>query len=313
MTRALIFPGQGSQAVGMGKDLSAAFPEARFVFEEVDDALEQKLSKIMFEGSDDELTLTENAQPALMAVSLALIRVLERQAGFQVATGSSFVAGHSLGEYSALTAAGAFSLGDAAWVLKMRGQSMQQAVPVGQGGMAALIGVDLAVAKEIAAEAAGEDVCTAANDNAPGQIVLSGSASAIDRAVKIAKEKGAKRSIVLPVSAPFHCELMAPAADVMSSVLAGLTLQPPVVPVVANVTAAPEEDPAVIRRLLVEQVTSRVRWRECILKMRELGVDTFVEVGTGKVLTGMIRRIDKELAGMSVQSADDIDAFISSL
>ena len=313
MTRALIFPGQGSQAVGMGKDLAAAFAEARFVFEEVDDALEQKLSKIMFEGPEDELTLTENAQPALMAVSLALIRVLEKQAGFQVATGSSFVAGHSLGEYSALTAAGAFSLGDAAWVLKMRGQSMQQAVPVGQGGMAALIGVDLAVAKEIAAEAAGEDVCTAANDNAPGQIVLSGSASAIDRAVKIAKEKGAKRSIVLPVSAPFHCALMAPAADVMSSVLAGLTLQPPVVPVVANVTAAPEEDPAVIRRLLVEQVTSRVRWRECILKMRELGVDTFVEVGTGKVLTGMIRRIDKDLAGMSVQSTDDIDAFLPSL
>ena len=313
MTRALIFPGQGSQAVGMGKDLAAAFAEARFVFEEVDDALEQKLSKIMFEGSDDELTLTENAQPALMAMSVALIRVLEKQAGFQVATGSSFVAGHSLGEYSALTAAGAFSLGDAAWVLKMRGQSMQQAVPVGQGGMAALIGVDLAVAKEIAAEAAGEDVCTAANDNAPGQIVLSGSASAIDRAVKIAKEKGAKRSIVLPVSAPFHCALMAPAADVMSSVLAGLTLQPPVVPVVANVTAAPEDDPGEIRRLLVEQVTSRVRWRESILKMRELGVDTFVEVGTGKVLTGMVRRIDKELAGMSVQSADDIDAFISSL
>ena len=313
MTRALIFPGQGSQAVGMGKDLSAAFPEARFVFEEVDDALEQKLSKIMFEGPEDDLTLTENAQPGLMAMSVALIRVLEKQAGFQVATGSSFVAGHSLGEYSALTAAGAFSLGDAAWVLKMRGQSMQQAVPVGQGGMAALIGVDLAVAKEIAAEAAGEDVCTAANDNAPGQIVLSGSASAIDRAVKIAKEKGAKRSIVLPVSAPFHCALMAPAADVMSSVLAGLTLQPPVVPVVANVTAAPEDDPGEIRRLLVEQVTSRVRWRESILKMRELGVDTFVEVGTGKVLTGMVRRIDKELAGMSVQSADDIDAFISSL
>ena len=313
MTHALIFPGQGSQAVGMGKDLTAAFPEARFVFEEVDDALEQKLSKIMFEGSDDELTLTENAQPALMAMSVALIRVLEKQAGFQVATGSTFVAGHSLGEYSALTAAGTFALRDAARVLKMRGQSMQQAVPVGQGAMAALIGVDLEVAVEIASEAAGEDVCTAANDNAPGQIVLSGSASAIDRAVEIAKEKGAKRSIVLPVSAPFHCALMAPAADVMSKVLADLTLQPPVVPVVANVTAAPEEDPGEIRRLLVKQVTSRVRWRECVLKMKELGVDTFVEVGTGKVLTGMIRRIDKELAGISVQSADDIDAFLSSL
>ena len=313
MTRALIFPGQGSQAVGMGKDLSAAFPDARFVFEEVDDALDQKLSKIMFEGPEQELTLTENAQPALMAMSVALIRVLEKQAEFHVATESSFVAGHSLGEYSALTAAGTFSLGDAARVLKMRGQSMQHAVPVGQGAMAAIIGVELGVAEKIAAEAAGDDVCTAANDNAPGQIVLSGSASAITRAVEIAKENGAKRSIVLPVSAPFHCALMAPAADAMSEALADITLQPPVVPVVANVTAAPEEDPSEIRRLLIEQVTSRVRWRECILKMRELGVDTFMEVGAGKVLTGMIRRIDKELTGLSVQSADDIDAFASSL
>ena len=313
MTRALIFPGQGSQVVGMGKDLSAAFPEARFVFEEVDDALEQKLSKIMFDGPEDDLTLTENAQPGLMAMSVALIRVLEKQAGFRVATGSSFVAGHSLGEYSALTAAGTFALGDAARALKMRGQSMQRAVPIGQGAMAALIGVDLDVAEEIAGEAAGEDVCTAANDNAPGQIVLSGSAIAIDRALEIAKSKGAKRVIVLPVSAPFHCALMAPAAEVMSNILTDLTLHPPVVPVVTNVTAAPEEDPDEIRRLLVEQVTSRVRWRECILKMRELGVDTFVEVGTGKVLTGMIRRVDRELASMSVQSADDIDAFISSL
>ncbi len=313
MTRALIFPGQGSQVVGMGKDLSAAFPDARFVFEEVDDALEQKLSKIMFEGPEQELTLTENAQPALMAMSVALIRVLEKQAKFHVATESSFVAGHSLGEYSALTAAGTFALGDAARVLKMRGQSMQKAVPVGQGAMAALIGIDLDVAEEIAAEAAGEDVCSAANDNAPGQIVLSGSASAVTRAVEIAKEKGAKRSIALPVSAPFHCALMAPAADVMSEALADITLQPPVVPIVANVTAAPEEDPGEIRRLLVEQVTSRVRWRECVLKMRELGVDTFMEVGAGKVLTGMIRRIDKELPSVSVQSADDIDAFASSL
>ena len=313
MTRALIFPGQGSQAVGMGKDLSAAFPDARFVFEEVDDALDQKLSKIMFEGPEQELTLTENAQPALMAMSVALIRVLEKQAEFHVATESSFVAGHSLGEYSALTAAGTFSLGDAARVLKMRGQSMQHAVPVGQGAMAAIIGVELGVAEKIAAEAAGDDVCTAANDNAPGQIVLSGSASAITRAVEIAKENGAKRSIILPVSAPFHCALMAPAADAMSEALADITLQPPVVPVVANVTAAPEEDPSEIRRLLIEQVTSRVRWRECIIKMRGLGVDTFIEVGAGKVLTGMIRRIDRELTSLSVQSADDIDAFASSL
>ena len=313
MTRALIFPGQGSQAVGMGKNLAAAFPDARLVFEEVDDALEQKLSNIMFEGPEDQLTLTENAQPALMAMSVALIRVLQKQAGFQVATGSSFVAGHSLGEYSALTAAGTFALSDAARVLKMRGRSMQQAVPVGQGAMAALIGVNLEVAEEIAAEAAIEDICTAANDNAPGQIVLSGSANAIDRAVEIAREKGAKRSIVLPVSAPFHCALMAPAADVMSEVLADLTLQPPIVPVVANVTAAPEDDPGEIRRLLVEQVTSRVRWRECVEKMRELGVDTFVEVGSGKILTGMVRRINKDLTGISVQSAEDIDTFVSSL
>ena len=313
MTRALIFPGQGSQSVGMGKDLALAFREARFVFEEVDDALEQKLSRIMFQGPEEDLKLTENAQPALMAVSVALIRVLESESGFKVATGSSFVAGHSLGEYSALTAAGTFSLVDAARVLKVRGQSMQKAVPIGQGAMAALIGVDLAVAEAIAEEAAGEDVCTAANDNAPGQIVLSGSASAIDRAVEIAKQKGAKRSIVLPVSAPFHCALMAAAADVMSGVLADLILQPPVVPVVANVTASPEEDPGEIRRLLVEQVTSRVRWRESVLKMRELDVDTFVEVGNGKILSAMMRRIDRELTSISVETVGDIDAFMSSL
>ena len=313
MTRALIFPGQGSQAVGMGKELADAFPEARFVFEEVDDALEQKLSKIMFEGPEDELTLTENAQPALMAMSVALIRVLDKEANFQVATGCSFVAGHSLGEYSALTAAGTFTLSDAARILKARGRSMQQAVPVGEGAMAALIGVDLDVAEEIAAEAAGDEVCTAANDNAPGQIVLSGSSGAINRAVEIAKEKGAKRSIVLPVSAPFHCAMMAPAADFISEVLAEITLQPPIVPLVSNVTAEPEEDPGEVRRLLVEQVTSRVRWRECIRKMKELGVDTFVEVGAGKVLTGMIRRIDKELTGVYIQSAEDLDGFISGL
>ena len=313
MTRALIFPGQGSQAVGMGKELADAFPEARFVFEEVDDALEQKLSKIMFEGPEDELTLTENAQPALMAMSVALIRVLDKEANFQIATGCSFVAGHSLGEYSALTAAGTFTLSDAARILKARGRSMQRAVPVGEGAMAALIGVELDVAEEIAAEAAGDEVCTAANDNAPGQIVLSGSSGAINRAVEIAKEKGAKRSIVLPVSAPFHCAMMAPAADVISEVLAEITLQPPIVPVVSNVTAAPEEDPGEVRRLLVEQVTSRVRWRECINKMKELGVDTFVEVGAGKVLTGMIRRIDKELTGVYIQSAEDLDGFVSGL
>lgn len=313
MTRALLFPGQGSQAVGMGKDLADAFPAARQVFEEVDQALGQNLSQIMFDGPENELTLTENAQPALMAMSMALVRVLETENGFDVSSDCQFVAGHSLGEYSALTAAGAFSLSDAARILKIRGKSMQTAVPVGEGAMAALLGVEMDVAEAIAAEAAGDLVCTAANDNAPGQIVLSGATAAIERAVEIGKEKGAKRSIILPVSAPFHCAMMTPAADVMAEELAATAIQAPVVPVVANVTAQPESDPDEIRRLLVEQVTSRVRWRECILTMKDLGVDSFVEVGAGKVLSGMIRRIDRDLSGQSIQTAEDIDAFVESL
>lgn len=297
----------------MGKDLADAFPAARQVFEEVDQALGQNLSQIMFDGPENELTLTENAQPALMAMSMALVRVLETENGFDVSSDCQFVAGHSLGEYSALTAAGAFSLSDAARILKIRGKSMQTAVPVGEGAMAALLGVEMDVAEAIAAEAAGDLVCTAANDNAPGQIVLSGATAAIERAVEIGKEKGAKRSIILPVSAPFHCAMMTPAADVMAEELAATAIQAPVVPVVANVTAQPESDPDEIRRLLVEQVTSRVRWRECILTMKDLGVDSFVEVGAGKVLSGMIRRIDRDLSGQSIQTAEDIDAFVESL
>ncbi len=313
MTYALIFPGQGSQAVGMGKDLADAFPEAKAVFDQVDEALGQNLSKIMFEGPEDQLTLTENTQPALMAMSMAIMAVLENRHGFNIGSQATCVAGHSLGEYSALAAAKAFELADTARLLKTRGKSMQVAVPVGEGAMAAVLGVEMDVAEAIAEEAAEGEVCTAANDNAPGQIVLSGATAAIERAVEIAKEKGAKRSILLPVSAPFHCAMMAPAADVMADELAAIDIQTPAVPVVANVTAAPTSDPAQIRSLLVEQVTSRVRWRECILAMKDMGVTTFVEVGAGKVLTGMIRRIDGDLSGVSVQSLDDIEVFAASL
>jgi len=313
MTHALIFPGQGSQAVGMGKDLADAFPEAKAVFEQVDEALDQHLSKIMFEGPEDQLTLTENTQPALMAMSMAIMAVLEGKHGFNIGSQVTCVAGHSLGEYSALAAAKAFGLADAARLLKTRGKSMQVAVPVGEGAMAAVLGIEMDVAEAIAAEAAQGEVCTAANDNAPGQIVLSGATAAIERAVEIAKEKGAKRSILLPVSAPFHCAMMAPAADVMADEFAAIDIQSPAVPVVANVTATPTSDPAQIRSLLVEQVTSRVRWRECILAMKDMGVTTFVEVGAGKVLTGMIRRIDRDLSGVSVQSLEDIEAFAASL
>lgn len=314
MARAFVFPGQGSQAVGMGQALAEAFPAARLVFEEVDDALKQHLTRLMFEGPEADLTLTENAQPALMAVSMAVLRVLEDEGGVRLADKAAFVAGHSLGEYTALAAAGALRLADAARLLKRRGQAMQEAVPVGEGAMAALLGVDLPAAAEIAeaAVAAGEpdEVCAAANDNAPGQVVISGTRAAVERALAIAAERGAKRSVLLPVSAPFHCALMQPAADVMAEALAEVSLTMPAVPLVANVTAAAVSDPETIRRLLVEQVTGMVRWRESVLFMKEQGVDTLVELGAGKVLTGLARRIDRELEAVAVGQPADVEAVL---
>ena len=313
MARAFVFPGQGSQAVGMGQALAQAFGPARLVFEEIDDALEQRLSRLMFEGPEDELTLTENAQPALMAVSLATVRVLEQEAGIDLAEKAICVAGHSLGEYSALAAIGTLELIDAARLLKRRGQAMQAAVPVGEGAMAALLGLELEAVKEVAAEAAEGQVCAPANDNAPGQIVISGHAEAVERAIALAAERGAKRSIKLPVSAPFHCVLMAPAADVMAEALAEVVLQPPQLPLVANVTAAQVSEPESIRRLLVEQVTAPVRWRESVLAMREAGVSELVELGAGKVLSGLVRRIDRELTASAAGTPDDIEALLKAL
>ena len=311
--RAFTFPGQGSQAVGMGKDLAAAYPEARAVFQEVDEALGQRLSATMFEGPDDILRLTENAQPALMAVSLAVIRVLDAR-GIRLADHAAYVAGHSLGEYSALCAAGTFSLSDTARLLKTRGQAMQKAVPVGHGAMAALLGLDLDTAREVAAEAAQGDVCDVANDNAPGQVVVSGTTAAVERAVEIAKAKGAKRALLLPVSAPFHCSLMQPAADAMAAALAEVTMQAPVVPLVANVLAAPIADPTEIRQRLVEQVTGVVRWTESVTWLTgEGGVTHLAELGTGKVLTGLAKRINAEAVATAVGSPADIDAFVAEL
>lgn len=312
MVRAFVFPGQGSQAVGMGMDLADAFPAARWVFEEVDDALGEHLSRLMREGPESELTLTENAQPALMAVSLAVVRVLETEGGLSFPDHVAFVAGHSLGEYSALAAAKAIEVPDAARLLRRRGRAMQRAVPVGEGAMAALIGVDFDAARtiaELAAEETGK-VCAAANDNAPGQVVISGARDAVERALALAPEHGAKRSVMLPVSAPFHCALMAPAAEEMAEALAAVTLAPPVVPVVTNITAEPVSDPETIRRLLVRQVTGTVRWRESILRMKEAGVDTIVELGAGKVLSSLVKRIDKELTAESVGTPADIERFL---
>lgn len=313
MIRSFVFPGQGSQAVGMGQALAAAFAEAREVFQEVDDALGQHLATLMFEGPADDLKLTENAQPALMAVSMAVMRVLEKQAKFNLATAAKYVAGHSLGEYAALCAAGSFTLADTARLLKKRGQAMQQAVPVGIGTMAALIGVDLPVAQDIASAAAGGEVCTAANDNAPGQVVISGHVAAVDRAIAIAAERGFKRSVKLPVSAPFHCALMQPAADVMRKALADVAIKPPVVPLIANVTAEAVSDVETIRELLVKQVTGAVRWRESVLYMKAHGVQQLVECGAGTVLAGLTKRIDKEIAAVSIHTPEELDAFVKVL
>lgn len=313
MIRSLVFPGQGSQAVGMGQTLAGAFTEAREVFQEVDDALGQHLTKLMFEGPADDLKLTENAQPALMAVSIAVMRVLEKQGKFKLPQAAKYVAGHSLGEYSALCAAGSLTLTDTARLLKKRGLAMQQAVPVGIGTMAALIGVDLPVAQEIAAAAAQGEVCTAANDNAPGQVVISGHVNAVDRAIAIAAERGFKRSVKLPVSAPFHCSLMQPAADVMQQALSDVALKAPVVPLIANVTAEAVSSAEDIRELLVKQVTGAVRWRESVLFMKTHGVQQLVECGAGTVLAGLTKRIDKEIYTVSMHTPEEVDAFIKSL
>ena len=313
MSAAYVFPGQGSQAVGMGKALADAFAPARAVFDEVDAALGEKLSLIMWEGPADKLTLTENAQPALMAVSVATMRVLVSEAGVDLKRDAKFVAGHSLGEYSALAAAGAFSIADTAKLLRIRGRAMQQAVPVGAGAMAALLGMELDAATAVAAEAAQGEVCQVANDNGGGQCVVSGNKAAVERAVEIAKTKGARRAMMLQVSAPFHCALMQPAADAMAEALAKTNVTPPIVPVVANVLAQPIDDPQEIVRRLVEQVTATVRWRECVAFMAEAGVDRFVEVGAGKVLTGLVKRIAPGATGAAVGTPDDIAALAASL
>jgi [acyl-carrier-protein] S-malonyltransferase len=318
MSLAFVFPGQGSQAVGMGRDLAEAFPVARQTFEEIDDALSQRLSKLMFEGPAEELNLTENTQPALMAVSLAVFRVLVDLGMKPLPQVAQFVAGHSLGEYSALAVAGAFTVADTARLLKLRGRAMQQAVPVGVGAMAAILGADVDAAREIA-EAARQNpdgpdqVCDVSNDNAPGQAVVSGHKEAVDRAIKIAAEKGFRRAVILPVSAPFHCALMQPAADAMAEALGKATISPLSVPVVSNITAAPTATPAEIRRLLVEQVTGMVRWRESVIAMKALGVDRIVELGVGKALTGMIKRIDSDIAGSSVGAPGDIETFLKTV
>jgi [acyl-carrier-protein] S-malonyltransferase len=309
MTAAFTFPGQGSQAVGMGKALAEAFPAARAVFDEVDAALGEKLSAIMWDGPIETLTLTENAQPALMAVSLAAIRVLEAEAGLDLKRDAAFVAGHSLGEYSALAAAGTFSIADAARLLRIRGNAMQAATPVGTGAMAAILGLEFDAVAAVAAEAAQGEVCQAANDNGGGQVVISGHKAAVERACELAKAKGAKRAIPLPVSAPFHCALMQPAADAMAEALSKVAVRAPVVPVVANVLAAPITDPAEIVRRLVEQVTGTVRWRECVAAMAGAGVTTFYEIGSGKVLSGLVKRIADGATGTAIGTPDDVAAF----
>jgi len=311
MSISFIFPGQGSQAVGMGKAMANNFAAARDVFGVVDEALGEKLTAIMWDGPADRLTLTENAQPALMAVSLAVMRVLESEAGVDLKRDAAFVAGHSLGEYSALAAAGAFTISDTARLLRTRGRAMQAAVPVGAGAMAALIGLEFDAASAVATEAAQGQVCQAANDNGGGQVVVSGDKAAVERAVEIAKGKGAKRAMLLPVSAPFHCALMQPAADVMADALSKVSVKAPVVPVVANVLARPISDPAEIVKSLIAQVTGTVRWRECIAFMAGAGVDSFYEIGAGKVLSGLVKRIADGATGTAIGTPDDVAAFRS--
>ncbi len=318
---AFIFPGQGSQSVGMGRDLAAAFPAARELFQEVDETLRQKLSQLMFEGPAEQLTLTENTQPALMAHSLAVLRVLEKEGGIVLKQKSAVVAGHSLGEYTALAAAGAFTLGDTARLLKLRGQAMQQAVPAGEGAMAALLGAELPLAQQLCDAAAPvpdsetneKQVIQPANDNGAGQVVVSGHREAVERAVALASGMGIRRAMLLPVSAPFHCALMAPAADAMAQALETTPPRPPVVPLIANVSAAKETDPARIRELLVQQVTATVRWRECVQAMVALGVTSFIELGSGKVLSGLIRRIAPDATTASAGTPAEIEALLKLL
>ena len=313
MTRAFVFPGQGSQTVGMGKELADAFPAAKAVFNEVDDTLGQNLSSIMFKGPDEDLVLTENTQPALLACSIAVLRVLESEGGFKIAGYGQFVAGHSLGEYSALCAAGTFSLSDAAKLVKIRGKAMQIAVPLGEGAMAALIGLEALDAEAVVEEAAQGDVCDFANDNASGQVVVSGATAAVERALVIAKEHGAKRALLLPVSAPFHCAMMQPAADVMAEALGDTQMNDPIIPLIANVTAQEVTTANEARELLIKQVCGRVRWREGALYMKSQGVSELVEIGHGKVLSGMAKRIDKELSGRAIGSAETIEKFLKTL
>jgi [acyl-carrier-protein] S-malonyltransferase len=313
MKRALVFPGQGSQAPGMGQALAGAFPAARHLFQEVDDALSQHLSRLMFDGPESELMLTENAQPALLAASLAALRVIEAEAGFDISTGAAYVAGHSLGEYSALAAARALSVPDAARLVKRRGLAMQKAVPVGVGAMAALLGLEIEAARDIAEAASQGQVCAVANDNSPGQIVVSGHAAAVERAVAIAAERGARRSIMLSVSAPFHSPLMAPAADIMAEALEETALDAPAVPLVANVSAKPTREPEEIKQLLVAQVTHMVRWRETVLLFAENEVEEVVELGAGRVLSGLVKRIDKTLAAVSAGAPPEIEALMKRL
>ena len=313
MTRAFVFPGQGSQFIGMGKDLAESFTDARDVFNEIDESLSQNLSKMMFDGDESELNLTENTQAALMAMSMAVVNVLKNQGGIELEKHCAFVAGHSLGEYSALTAAGVISLSDSAKLLKLRGTSMQKAVPVGIGSMAAILGLDFDAVVQIAKEATGEEICSAANDNSDGQVVVSGHKEAVQRAVDIATERGARKAVILQVSAPFHCELMAPAAEAMKPALAETTFNAPIVPVVVNVTASPESDPEALKNYLVEQITGTVRWRESVLYMRDQGVTEMVELGAGKVLSGLARRIDRSIACESVGTPEQVEALINKL